>query len=96
MGDMPIIGWLFSALLLFMFLYFVVRTAINDSSMSKELREIKKLLLEIKLSNQPPVIETTSSAPIEEQLTEECPSCGKKVRNSEKICPNCGLTLSNR
>jgi hypothetical protein len=79
--------WLFGTIVFFFILYYVIRAALDDSKLTRNIQEIKDLLYKEKMKT----IKNDNLK--EEELTEECPACGRKVKQKETICPECGLKL---
>ena len=76
-------------------LYLVIRTAINNSRLLTELREIRKLLQENATGQ---VSVGTISNDVTPGNSEgygegQCPACGAQITEEDKVCPSCDLTL---
>ncbi|MGF7058018.1 hypothetical protein [Brassicibacter mesophilus] len=75
-------------------IYWVIKGAIDNSKLAKDIKEIRKLL-SMQYSKTPTESQDTYEEEIvlPEDLTEECPACHEKISPTYKKCPSCGLTL---
>lgn len=85
-----IVVWIIFGAIFFFILYHVVFAAINDSSLAKDVREIKELLA---ARHAGPSGSPAAASEEDLLLTEACPGCGHKVHPQETTCPACGLRL---
>jgi hypothetical protein len=91
-----IILLLFTWIIGLVVLYYVIRSAIDNSEAAGYLREIRNMLREMQ---HPPAKEKGPREDIINDITyhqypdDQCPSCGRKVASTDKTCPSCGLTL---
>ncbi|WP_123040523.1 hypothetical protein [Cohnella candidum] len=95
MGAAVII-WLIGMIIFFFFLYLVVQSAIDNTTMAGNIQEIKDLLQEMKSSRVQAASQQNDEntpADLETAAYEDCPACGNRVRVTDKTCPDCGLTL---
>jgi DNA-directed RNA polymerase subunit RPC12/RpoP len=78
--------WFFGTIIFFFILYSVIRAALDDSKLAKNIQDIRDILYKEKSK----IINNNVK---EEELVEECPACGRKVKQNETTCPECGLKL---
>jgi rubrerythrin len=81
--------WLFGTIVFFFILYYVIRVALDDSKLARNTQEIKDLLYKEKMNT------IKNDNVKEEEFIEQCPACGRKVKENETICPECGLKLTS-
>ncbi len=73
-------------------IYFIIKNAIDNSQVAKQLIEIKQILKERLHEN------VLKEGQIEEDeikgvLYDECPACHTKLSPEDKECPSCGLCI---
>lgn len=92
------VKWLIIAVVIFIFLYLVIRTAIDDSEMAKNIREIRKFLDKdyaklLKASSDNFNDELDDNFELLNVAYNECPACKGKISPEDKVCSHCGITL---
>jgi predicted RNA-binding Zn-ribbon protein involved in translation (DUF1610 family) len=97
---MIILLWLIYLFVSIIIFRWIIISAINSSELTKEIRELKEILMnqasekfESEQSVAKSVDHIADSIILEETVREDCPACGKQVLSTDKVCGSCGLTL---
>ncbi|WP_276355358.1 hypothetical protein [Cohnella caldifontis] len=88
--------WLILMAVFFFILHAVIRSAVDQSDLTREVRELKERLYNVNLNGDlsaRPATGGESADPESEDLTETCPGCGNRVRVSDAYCSDCGFKL---
>lgn len=95
-----IIFWLFIASLFFIVLHLIIRTAIDDSEMAKNIREIRKFLdkdyaklFKESSDDSNDELELDDNFELLNVAYNECPACKGKISPEDTVCSHCGITL---
>ncbi|SFF35133.1 TIM21 protein [Paenibacillus catalpae] len=78
-----IIGVFIAGFITYWILHEVIQSAVDNSTMARNIQEIRDHLVGNKAAEQ--------AASDEDH--ENCPGCNHLVRKTEKVCGNCGLAL---
>jgi len=76
--------WVFFALKLYYVVFFIILFAIIYNIFKR---------IKIKIQNQK-IIDEMNFEPKMGEVSKICPSCGKDVRRSADVCPNCGYKFN--
>jgi len=87
-----IIIWLIGLFIFFFILYNVIQSALDNTTMARNIQEIRDLLSDLKL-DKPVANNPELSMENDDERYEDCPACSYKVKRNESICPDCGLKL---
>ena len=92
--------WLFIAGFSFIVLYLVIRAAIDDSEMAKNIREIRKFLdkdyaklFKVSSDDSNDELELDNNIDLLNVAYNECPACKGKISPEDNVCSHCGITL---
>lgn len=102
-----IISWLFVAavfvVVFIIILYLVIRAAINDSEMAKNIREIRKFLdkdyaklFKKSSDDSNDELELDDNFELLNVAYKECPACKGKISPEDKVCSHCGITVEKQ
>lgn len=77
-------------------LYFVIQAAIDNSATAmifKEIRDMLKSQYGIEASSEDINEDTSHGNELVFGDYDICPACKEKIKETDKICPSCGLTI---
>ncbi|CAM2908566.1 hypothetical protein PASE110613_07160 [Paenibacillus sediminis] len=88
-----VIIWLISVIVSIIILYLVIKTAIDNSTMGKNIQAIKQILEQgnSRIDNK-----ETQQNILNNDKHIVCPSCGDKIDESSLVCPRCSLIFTER
>lgn len=91
-GIFSLIFIIFFVLIILALLYWVVKSAINDSELVTLLRDLNQ-----KLNQLIPIDgnESNSDEEITNKSTFECPACNSRIPLDSSICPECGIVFQD-
>ncbi|WP_040952043.1 hypothetical protein [Gorillibacterium massiliense] len=88
-----IIIWIISAILSIAILYLVIKTAIDNSTMAKNIQAIKQVLEQ---GNSKFDDEEAPLSVLNSDKYIVCPSCGEKIDDGTLVCLRCNLLFSDK
>ncbi len=77
-------------------LYWIVWRVVHDSDVARDVQEIKRMLRELQLKQNPGHASghgQSADTELPADVDENCPACGERVPATDSVCPGCGLTL---
>lgn len=93
---MDIILFLFFFILSLFILYLVIKSAIDGSETSKDIRIIRMMLQKQYGKSLKQKKQTNEDYKVMDIPYDICPACGETVKAENKTCPSCGLNLNGK
>ncbi len=93
---MGIILYLFFFILSLFILYLVIKSAIDGSETSKDIRIIRMILQKQYGKTLKRKKQTDEDYEVMDNPYDVCPACGGAVKPEDKTCPSCGLYLMGK
>jgi len=93
--EAAMIIWLIGSFIFFFVLYLIIQSAIDNSTMAKNIQSISDTLEQLASRTAPQQNQIPNDVESDPEGDEECPACGAKVWPDSSACPGCGLKLTD-